>query len=138
MQQIQICPRGHRWDPASDARPRKEVRWSSCPVCGSAPEAYSLHDTVRPDDSEPHPVLAAPTPSVPGYEILGEVGRGGMGVIYRARHVASGRIVALKMISAGAHASPAEVARFRAEVQAVSRLHHPGIVEVFEVSEHNG
>src|SRR5262245_63917381 len=101
LQQIQICPQGHRWDPAHDSRPSVEARWSSCPQCGAAPEAYSLHDTPRPDDSSPTVPGPALPPSVPGYDILGEVGRGGMGVIYRARHVASGRHVALKMISAG-------------------------------------
>ncbi len=77
-------------------------------------------------------------PAVPGYEILGVLGRGGMGVVYQARHLALRRTVALKMIRDGAHAGPGEVARFQAEAQSVARLHHPNIVQVYEVGEAGG
>jgi tetratricopeptide (TPR) repeat protein len=75
---------------------------------------------------------------VPGYEILGELGRGGMGVVYHALQRKAQRIVALKMILGGGHAGPEDLARFAVEAQAVARLQHPGIVQVFEVGEHNG
>jgi WD40 repeat protein len=79
-----------------------------------------------------------PPPGVPGYEVLGLLGRGGMGVVYKARHLQLDRIVALKMILAGSHAGPAALARFRQEAQTVARLQHPNIVQVFEVGTHDG
>ena len=77
-------------------------------------------------------------PAISGYEILGELGRGGMGVVYRARQVRLNRPCVLKMILAGAHAGSEAVARFLAEAEAVARLQHPNIVQIYDIGEADG
>jgi eukaryotic-like serine/threonine-protein kinase len=77
-------------------------------------------------------------PRVPGYEILGEIGRGGMGVVYRARQLKPNRLVALKMILDGRFASSLDVLRFENETEIVAALEHPNIVPILEVGQFQG
>jgi serine/threonine-protein kinase len=85
------------------------------------------------------PEVPAPPPGPFGdYEILGELGKGGMGVVYKARQAKLGRVVALKAIRSAGLADADERARFEAEARAVAKLQHPNIVQVFDVGEHHG
>src|SRR5256885_372689 len=77
-------------------------------------------------------------PAIPGYEILGELGRGGMGIVYKAQNLRFDRLVALKMILSGRGANLLELARFRIEAEAIASLAHPNIVLIHEVGVHLG
>jgi serine/threonine-protein kinase len=77
-------------------------------------------------------------PRIPGYDVEALIGRGGMGLVYKARHLGLNRFVALKMLNTGAYAAPHERARFQREADAAASLHHANIVQVHDVGDHQG
>jgi hypothetical protein len=94
--------------------------------------------SFRPGEPTTLPARPSRPAAVPGYEILGELGRGGMGVVYRAQDTRLKRLVAVKQLLVGREASPALLARFQAEAEAIARLQHPHIVQVYQAGEHDG
>src|SRR5262249_13656565 len=111
-----------RWRQICRARAELDALFPTCPQ-GGAP-------TPPPDE--------LPLPQVPGYEVECILGRGGMGVVYRARHLRLGRRVALKMTLAGVYAGPDERERFRQEAEAVAALRHPNLVQVYDAGDWAG
>lgn len=156
------CPNGHLWE--SDVKRPEGAVATACPVCGvlstdettvhaSKPTDTSAHveddagDAINdgplatvdsaPKDESPQDANR-PLPAIDGYELLAELGRGGMGIVYRARHLKLKRDVALKMILTGPYADSEALARFRTEAEAVARLQHANIVQIYEVGEADG
>jgi serine/threonine-protein kinase len=123
-------------------------------VCASCPELLPLVSNrwrqmrrlradldalfPSPDEPTPRPPEGTTLPEIPGYEFEAILGRGGMGVVFKARHLKLKRLVAVKMLLAGAHAGSEELARFRREAEAVAALRHPNIVQIHDAGEITG
>jgi len=119
----------------ADRRTLELEPWS-VPMPDRATVELGPDRTAQPPGTAPSRLDDVPAP--PGYELLRELGRGGMGVVYQARRVADGQVVALKMILGGSQAGPAERERFLAEAETLIQLRHPNIVRVLEVGDVQG
>jgi tRNA A-37 threonylcarbamoyl transferase component Bud32 len=101
-------------------------------------------ETITPDSEEAAKARDRVSPAspravhVPGYEILGELGRGGMGVVYKARQLKLNRVVALKMVLSAQHADSRELIRFLSEAESVAAIKHPHVVQVYDSGEADG
>lgn len=110
-----------------------------------SPEQKVVTDTSVSGDSTgntpstPFEISSAPlsTPSIPGYELLEQIGRGGMGVVFKARHLKLNRLVAIKLLPNAEFAKPEVLARFLTEAQAVAAVKHPNVIEIYDFGETN-
>ena len=123
-------------DPPADAEASAVGRDAGGTVI--APLSGDPTETVKSDGRTSPAPRERPIPSIDGYEILDELGRGGMGVVYRARQVLLNRSCVLKMILAGAHADSEAIVRFLAEAEAIARMQHPNVVQIRHIGEADG
>jgi serine/threonine protein kinase/WD40 repeat protein len=116
-----------------DVGDRKTEPWLTSPVERAAEDLA----VTKVGPAQPAAARLRPR-AIAGYEILEEIGSGGMGVVFKARQTALQRVVALKMLLPASGVAAEHVARFRTEAEALARLQHPNIVQIFEVGEYEG
>jgi hypothetical protein len=132
-----ICPRCQQEKMHPDDETGDSVQNLLQQALGAAPaEGRQQADPMPAPEALPA-THRTELPAIPGYEVLQEIGRGGMGVVYWARHLKLHRFVALKMIRPDTSGAET-LARFRTEAEAAARLQHPNIVQIHEIGEHQG
>src|SRR5229473_3069317 len=164
MPRLLTCPHGHQWE-LPDTEGGGSAVQLLCPVCGTpqiaeprpiasaetgtyhpagvnqseaetlVPKTPSDADSSEPPEALPAPQLSTPAPEIPGYEIVGELGRGGMGMVYKARQTKLERLVALKILPQETSADSTFAERFTREARALARLNHPNIVSVYDFGQ---
>ena len=122
-------------DPTPEVLCGAETRWVSA-LRDRIAKRKRLHEVLALPEATEGGRGDGSLPEFPGHEVLGEVGRGGMGVVYRALDVRLGRIVALKTLAEARHASRDQLDRFLDEAKAVARLRHPNIIAIHAIDEH--
>ncbi len=158
MPRVFSCPNGHRWEVAAESPASGRDADAICPVCGTLADSgacpappgsgseqvgdLSVAGSTVADRSSRLPLPALPghdqpRPTVPGYEIIGELGHGGMGIVYKARDLARNRTVAVKVIRNDRLIHTESVARFRREALAAARVAHPNVVRIYD-ADHSG
>ena len=130
------------WSVSNTARPTRMRRWSAR-LTAARRFALCVLGNRHPTPGEatigePNRRRIAVPGHIADYDILAEVGRGGMGVVYKARHRSLNRLAALKMVLAGEFASPAQEQRFRLEAELAARVQHPNIVQIYEIGSYQG
>ncbi|HZU35861.1 MAG TPA: protein kinase [Gemmataceae bacterium] len=151
MPHVLLCPQGHRSELPTDAALPSSEAPAMCPVCGVHVEAVTEAteaETMPPAadqllaGAETATVVRAemggPVPAIMGYEILDELGRGGMGIVYRARQPHLDRLVAIKVLPAEAGKEASFAERFTREARALARLNHPHILTVYDFGQADG
>jgi serine/threonine protein kinase len=131
--------------PITSHNPRRAMPPNDAEPTESLPAANLAGDGTRTADpaatrssSDGDPVLVPTSVRLPGYTVLGELGRGAMGIVYKAHDDRLGRIIAIKMILAGGHAGTVARERFQREAKAVAALNHPNVVQIYDVGEADG
>lgn len=99
-------------------------------------EKLSFQDDVRLTHLDATP--GGQLPEIPGYKILVELGRGGMGIVYKAVQERLNRVVAIKIVRGGRWVSPREIERFRSEAEVLAKIQHSGVVQIYDILEHDG
>ncbi len=139
---VLICPQGHRWELSQGAHAEPPPGPVPCFLCGEDCRIARENSTPDLKDQITSAFSGAASPDsglpdIPGYLVLGRLGQGGMGVVYKAQQTSLNRPVALKMILTGKDARREHLVRFQIEAEALASLQHPNIVQIYEVGEFN-